>query len=331
MTTSGGHEYGSAAVVRSRVLIKHKWGNLGNPECTETLLVKNPDARYGQAMFPQVDTRVPSAVEEQIVSIYRKMYPLGRLTFVPDVFDWALDCFNGNYGDFLPIDAQYHDLEHTLQGTLCLARLLHGRHKAQVAPEVPERMFQMALAAILFHDTGYLKTKGDADGTGAKYTPIHVARSAAFAEEFLSKKEFNDEEISSVQNMISCTGVNVDLQAIPFVSELERTLGYALGTADLLGQMAADDYVAKLPILYSEFAEAARYNFGKARFVFKSAEELMRNTPAFWQNYVWPKINGDFEKLYTFLNDPYPDGPNLYLQRIEQNLAKLREKLAAAV
>jgi hypothetical protein len=293
-------------------------------------LVKIPGELYGPEMFPQVDTRVPSEVEEQIVSLYRKMYPQGRITFVPDAFDWAQQCFTGQYDDYLPIDARYHDFEHTLQGTLCLARLLYGRHKAQATPEVPERMFQLSLAAILFHDTGYLKTKDDADGTGAKYTPIHVGRSASFAKDFLSRKGFTDLEISIVQSMIGCTGVNVDLEAIPFGNNLERTLGYALGTADLLGQMAARDYVEKLPILYAEFAEAARYNYGKARFVFKSAEELMRNTPAFWENYVWPKINVDFGKLYTFLNDPFPNGPNLYLQRIEQNLATLREKLAAA-
>src|SRR5678815_5514661 len=101
-------------------------------------------------MFPQVDTRVPSAVEEQVVSIYRKMFPRGEILFVPRAFDWVQDCFTGRFADYLPIDAQYHDFEHTLQGTLCLVRLVHGRQKAQVSPEVPERMFQIMLLAILF-------------------------------------------------------------------------------------------------------------------------------------------------------------------------------------
>jgi hypothetical protein len=52
----------------------------------------------------------------------------------------------------------------------------------------------------------------------------------------------------------------------------------------------------------------------------------MRNTPAFWEKYVQPKVNGDFQRLYTFLNDPYPDGPNDYLQRIEANIARLRQR-----
>jgi len=279
-------------------------------------------------MFPQVDTRVPGEVEEQVFAIYRKLFPKGHRGFVPQAFEWAESCFNGKIEGYQAIDARYHDFEHTLQGTLCLARLLAGRQAAQAVPVVDEQSFQLALLAILFHDTGYLKTTEDGEGTGAKYTPIHVGRSATFAKIFLSGKGYRDADIVAVQNMINCTGVATDLESIPFQSDLERSLGFALGTADLLGQMAARDYVDKLPVLYLEFAEAARFNSGKpVRFNFQSAEELMRNTPLFWENYVLPKINCEFEKLYRFLNDPYPDGDNQYIHRIEKNMIRLRDKL----
>ena len=54
--------------------------------------------------------------------------------------------------------------------------------------------------------------------------------------------------------------------------------------ADLLGQMAVEDYVDKLPILYAEFAEAAGYTKDRTHFIamFSSAEDLMQKTPAFW-------------------------------------------------
>ena len=41
-----------------------------------------------------------------------------------------------------------------------------------------------------------------------------------------------------------------------------------------------------------------------------------------------PPLNADFTffgGLYRFLSAPYPDGPNPYVQRIEQNLARLRQ------
>lgn len=282
-------------------------------------------------MFHQVDTRVPSAVEEEVQAIYRKLFPQGERVFVPRAFEWAGQCFTGRYEGYQRIDALYHDFEHTLQGTLCLARLLAGRHRANVQPEVSEKLFQLCLLAILFHDTGYLKQIGDSEGTGAKYTPIHVGRSAVFAKEFLSQKGYTQADLATVQNMISCTGVNADLKSIPFHNDLERTVGFALGTADLLGQMAARDYVDKLPVLFQEFAEAARFDGGpNSRFAaYKNAEDLMQKTTGFWEKYVVPKINGDFAGLYKYLADPYPDGPNHYLQRIEANIARLRQMLVA--
>jgi len=283
-------------------------------------------------MFDHVDTRDPIAVEEEVHSIYAALFPEGEREFVPRAFGWAIQCFAGHHQGYLPVDTRYHDLEHTLQGTLCLARILKGRHATDAAPVLTAKGFELGLLAILFHDTGYLKKRNDIRGTGAKYTPIHEGRSAAFAREFLAPKGFADDDLVAVQNMISCTGVNTDLKAIPFRSELERTIGFALGTADLLGQMAAPDYVEKLPVLYQEFAEAERFAIAKlpSTFAFESADELMRKTPAFWESYVLPKINNDFRRLYTFLNDPWPDGPNPYVQRIEANIARLRQKTATS-
>src|SRR5258706_11434314 len=282
-------------------------------------------------MLRPVDTRVPSAVEKLVHSIYRRRFPEGEIAFVPRAFHWASQCFAGHYGDYQPIDAAYHDFEHTLQGTLCLTHLLEGRARAKATPELTSHMFELALLAILFHDTGYLKKKNDREGTGAKYTPIHVMRSVGFAGEFLGQQGYTPSDILAVQNMIRCTGVNADLQSIPFQSPLEQTLGFALATSDLLGQMAAEDYVEKLPVLYQEFAEAAHFkpenSANAARLAaFSSAEDLMRKTPGFWEGYVLPRINGDFCQLYRYLSDPYPDGPNHYLQKIEERIAQLRQR-----
>ena len=283
-------------------------------------------------MFNPVDTRDPSAVEREVQAAYRGMFPGSDAAFVPTAFGWLKQCFAGAHADFQAIDTLYHDLEHTLQGTLCMARLLRARQQAQARPLLTQRMFELGLLAMMFHDTGYLKKKDDRDGTGAKYTLTHVARSVGFAEEFLGPQGLPLSEIRSIQNMIRCTGVHVDLGRIPFQSELERVVGYALGTADLLGQMAADDYIDKLPTLYAEFEESARFYEGKMAnmMTFASAADLRRRTPVFWETYVQPKLNKDFWGLYRFLNHPYPDGPNFYLQKIEANLERLREQLAGA-
>ena len=279
-----------------------------------------------------VNTKDPAAVESEVQSAYMAMFPYADQAFVSKAFFWAQNCFTGNYRDYLPIDARYHDFEHTLQGTLCMIRLLHGRQIAKAPPELTQRMFKLGLMAILLHDTGYLKTRDDAEGTGAKYTLVHVNRSAEFAAQILGEKGFNGKDITTVQNMIRCTGVNVDLAALRFHDELERIVGFALGTADLLGQMAASDYVEKLPILYEEFAESERFNAGNKapRAVFASEQDLIQKTPAFWRKYVLSRIQKEFQGLYNYLSQPYPDGPNLYIECIESNIERVQRTLSAA-
>lgn len=277
-------------------------------------------------MFAPVSTKDPTAVEVEVQAAFLSMFPDGDPLFVPRVFGWVIECFTGNYRDYQAVDAQYHDFEHTLQGTLCFTRILRGRHTAGDHPRLTGRMFQLGLLAILLHDTGYLKKRDDTEGTGAKYTVTHVDRSADFAAELLREKGFAPSEILAVQNMIHCTGVNTHPNEIAFQSELERIVGFALASADLLGQLAADDYVEKLPVLYAEFAEAARFSGDKNQFIasFASAGDLIKKTPDFWTGFVKKRLNEDFRGLQRYLNDPYPAGRNYYLERIEANIERLR-------
>ncbi len=278
-------------------------------------------------MYQKDSTKNPTAAAAEVQTAYLEMFPQGDLMLVPRVFGWAMECFTGHYADYQAVDANYHDFEHTLQGTMCLVRLLHGRQLAAAQPPLTQRMFELGLTAILLHDTGYLKKRDDTEGTGAKYTATHVTRSTQFAAQLLGEKGYARKEIQAVQNMIRCTGVDAVLSDIPFQNELEKIVGFVLGTADLLGQMAADDYVEKLPVLYEEFAEAGRNAQSKTKFVniFSSAKDLLRKTPDFWEKYVKAKLNGDFCGQHRYMNDPYPDGPNFYMDKIEANIQRLRE------
>ncbi len=270
-----------------------------------------------------VDTKDIEAVCAESDRIYRSIYDDADPGFLPWVRDWFIALFGGRYGNYLPVDAPYHDREHTMQGLLCLVRLLHGRHRANARPVVPRRTFELGILAILLHDTGYLKDAGDTDGTGAKYTLIHVDRSREFAGKFLHELGYPQPDIETVQNMIHGTAVDTAPAALPFATQIERTVGAALATGDLIGQMSADDYVERLPQLYAEFTESCEF-FGKqaAHLHFDSPEALIANTPAFWESYVKPKLEKGCLGMYRFLNDPYPDGENEYLNRIEANVRK---------
>ena len=275
-----------------------------------------------------VNTKDPTAVRQEARNAYLGLFPDGDPAFVPNAFQWAVDCFLGKHKDYQPIDALYHDLEHTLQGTLCLVHLLSGRAASETLPKLDRKSFELGMLAILLHDTGYLKRNHDVGGTGAKYTYIHVQRSAEFAKELLQERGFSPAEISSVQNMIQCTGLKLEINSIPFQNDLEREIGQAVGSADLLGQMAASDYPYKLSILFLEFAEAARRDpiNGVSHPKFECAEELIRNTPCFWENFVKPKLDHELGGVYRHLMGP--DGRNQYVDRIERNIDGIRRQIA---
>ena len=77
-------------------------------------------------------THDPAAVAVEVQRLYQRMYPDAGSFFVPQVFGWAIDSFTGYFQDYQPIDTGYHDFEHTLQGTLCMARILYEIGRAHV-------------------------------------------------------------------------------------------------------------------------------------------------------------------------------------------------------
>jgi hypothetical protein len=280
-------------------------------------------------MFPFVETKDATAVASFVAARFGEMYPGASLVWLHTLFREVVDLFHGRRSDYGAADLGYHDLEHTLQATVCLTLLLEGRLSAGAEPKLSPRHFELALSAVLLHDTGYLKLRSDVSGTGAKYTYCHVLRSCAFAASYLPTLGANDREVEIVVNAISCTGPAADINVVQFRDPMARIIGSALGTADYLGQMSARDYPDELEILYREFNEADEYlHVPASRRAFASAEDLMARTPAFWQNFVRRKLDADFQGMHRFLALPYPDGRNVYIESVEHNIAEIQRRVA---
>ncbi len=274
-------------------------------------------------MFPQVDTKSPSAVTAVARATFLHHHPGSDTDIIDALFRDVEDMFAGRYLDYLPLDMRYHDQEHTLQAVLCLMQLLEGRYRAKATPALTPRNFELALASALLHDTGYLKLRSDREGTGAKYTLVHVIRSCAFAASYMPSLGFNSDEVDAVVSAIRCTGPRSNIAHLQFPGEIEHFLGCALATADFLGQMAAPDYVDEIAFLYAEFEESDNYfNIPRELRLYRSVRDLIAKTPVFWEKFVLPKINNDFLGVYRFLADPYPGGPNPYIAAIEQNMPR---------
>jgi hypothetical protein len=281
-------------------------------------------------MSSPVDTKSATAVAHAVRAIFAAAYPGASFQLVERLFADAEAMFTGRYLDYQAIDLGYHDFEHTLQATLCFARLYAGRHQARIDPVLTAHHFELGLAAALLHDTGYLRLRSDRGGTCAKYTHVHVLRSCAFAAAYLPTVGFTLSDTEVVTSAIRCTGPVSKVAQLYFHTVADRLLGCMLVTADYLGQMAATDYPDELEMLYHEFRESDEFfHLPPARHAFQSADDLIAKTPDFWRDVVRPKLETEFEGVYRFLASPYPDGPNPYLDAIERNIDRVRARHAA--
>ncbi len=266
-----------------------------------------------------------SAVElgHWIQGVFEARYPGQDSTFIERRFANLEAMFSGQYPGFQAMDTAYHDLEHTLQATLCMIDLMEGyADHPEGGPLGPED-FSIGLLAIVLHDLGYLKREGDNQGTGAKYTHVHEQRSCEHARDYLTKRGWARQDILAVEHLIRCTGPRSRLSEIPFQTPCEKLLGQMVCTADFVGQMSDPGYVGKLPTLYREFVES--YDFqglAPSDRPFISYEDLLRKTPGFWQRFVIPRMESDCGGTWRFLADPIT-GENPYRAAIERNIAAI--------
>lgn len=273
-------------------------------------------------MFPSIDTKSSIAVADATCAAFTGMFSRSTPTMTPRLFADVDSMFGGRYLDYQKIDTPYHDLEHTLQVTWCLAQMLAGRHHAGIEPRLNERQFELAIAAALLHDTGYLKMRADLEGTGAKYTFTHVLRSCAVASSYLPTLGVSLDELDGVLGAIRCTNANTSIRRLHFQQPIEGIIGCAVATADYLGQMSVPNYLNELPKLYAEFHESDNFAaVPQEQRTFHSIEELIAKTPHFWRTSVMPKLDSELLGLYRFLAVPYPDGPNHYMDAVKHNIA----------
>jgi hypothetical protein len=266
----------------------------------------------------------------QIKRISRDNYGDDDVRLVERVFQDSIELFNGNADGFQRCNMRYHTVVHTLQTIPPFIEIIDGWNKSKSTPSVSKEYYILGIIAVILHDTGYIKYDNDTEGTGAKYTFTHVQRSIDFAGAYLPRIGLDDRSVVSVQNAIRCTGVIFD-NKVHFHSGEERIIGYALGTADLLGQMSASDYVDKLPSLYLEFEEA--YNFeglenlyGRGSTLFRDSNHLIRNTPLFFEKVVMERFKM-MGSIYTYLTYHYNSNEIPYIKEIEKNIDKIKNTL----
>jgi hypothetical protein len=257
---------------------------------------------------------------KHIILLIYKQFNFNRFD---QVFEDILKLFYGHYPGYRRCNTVYHDLTHTLDCLLITAKLIHGACLNGIV--FTQRDVSLGLISALMHDTGYIQAVEDNKGTGAKYTSSHIQRSIEFMEKYFHDHRFPAEYLPICHNFLRCTGLDVKIAEIKFQSREHEILGQILGTADLIGQMANENYLEKLPFLYDEFEEGGVPGYSD-KF------DLMKKTPAFWEMVKMRLVNelGHVDRyLRDYLRVLWGINQDLYRQAIDRNMERLQSFLAA--
>ena len=232
-------------------------------------------------MLPTVDFDSPSEVAEFVKAKFRGIFGSADDAWLKRLFADVEDLFSGKTPAYAADRPEVLTTCATRGWRRCAWRCSsRAKHNAGGDAHLTARDFELAIASVLLHDSGYLKLKTDTKGTGAKYTFCHILRSCAFAASYLPEVGATDVEVENVLSAINCTGPNSEISRLRFRDPVGRVVGCALATADYLGQLADPHYPDKLGELYAEFSESDDYaNVPIEKRIFKSEEDLVCRTP----------------------------------------------------
>ncbi len=269
-----------------------------------------------------------AAVKAAVGNLFAAAWPGESFDRVAVSFEEFDKLFTGRMPGYHGVDTVYHDLQHSLDMTLAMARLMVGYERSVAAGERfgAERAI-MALVTSLFHDAGYIREFEDrTHRNGAEFTLYHVTRSARFLARYLPTIGM-ESWVPTSTRVVHYTGYEVELSQLHLPDPRDRKLGHLLGTADLIAQMADRCYLEKCrDRLYPEFVlggiAAVPGTNGALKIRYGSGLDLLRQTPRFVRETRVQRLEGEFEHAYRYMEVLF-DGKNPYIEAIDRNLGFL--------
>ncbi len=270
---------------------------------------------------------------EAVHDIFARLYPGVSFQPLHRAFQDFDRLFRGRMPGYLGCDTVYHDIQHTLDMVLAMARLIQGHEESVAARDRlgPARSL-IGLITGLFHDAGYIRhAEGESHVNGAEFTGYHVTRSAQFLDSYLSSNGMAP-AAGTARQIVHFTGYEVLFEQIRVRNRGDRVLGHIMGTADLISQMSDRCYLEKCrDRLFPEFVlgGVAMYRDGQGRLItrYRSGLDLLRQTPEFFRNVCQPRLENDFGGAYRYLEVVF-DGRNPYQTGMQNNLFYLEKVLA---
>ena len=285
-----------------------------------SLTTENETSAMAIKLYDLTNMSSHSETYAEIVKTLSLVNPDYDTSFLKKIYTDIVRLFNGKYPGYRASNTKYHNLEHTCGVALAAARLIHGLQVKGCT--FSSRIIELGLIGALFHDTGLIQTEEEEEGTGAQYTIGHEERSIELMRNHLVSKDFSAMDIKDCGHIIMCTIITLPVANIPFRSDETRTMGKILGTADLIAQMAARNYLEKLPLLFLEFEEAKMPGF-------ETPLQLFKNTGEFYHSVVRKRLReemGDVSSAALFhFKERWDIDRDLYAESITNNIKYMNE------
>jgi len=277
-----------------------------------------------------VQVSSPTKVRAAVKDLFAALYPHDSFDSVWLAFHDFERLFSGLDPSYHGVDTTYHDIQHTLDMTLALSRLIAG-HEMSVEPADrlgPERA-ELALVAALFHDAGYLRHRHLDAGVvnGAVFTRVHVTRSGRFLETYLPKIGL-ERFAPVVSRIVHFTGYELNIDQIELEDPKDSVVGHMLGTADLVAQIADRCYLEKCrDRLYPEFVlgGVAIDERPTGGVLYRSAHDLLSKTLGFYQSSARHRLEHNFNSVYRYMEAFFERGQSPYVRFIRKNLMFLND------
>ena len=272
------------------------------------------------------------AVKRAVEELYSQTWPSGKVERLETAFADFERLFNGHFPGYLGCDTVYHDLQHSLDDTLAMARLLAGYDRSHaVEQRLGAERAMMGIVVALFHDAGYIRQTDDTmHRNGAEFTRTHVGRSAQFLARYLPTLGLAD-WVPVATQIVHFTGYEVPFDQIRLDDPRDRKVGHLVGTADMMAQMADRCYLEKCrDRLYPEFVlggvAVSRGNQGELKVIYGSGLDVLRSTPEFVAETMRTRLDGEFGGAYRYIEALY-GGRNPYMEAIDASLVYLTQVL----
>jgi hypothetical protein len=272
----------------------------------------------------RVNTTDSGVVNSEVNRIFLDLYPRASTEKVDRAFLDLTTMYRGERPGYHACDTAYHDIQHVLDVTLAMARLIDGYERARIGLEpLDASMFRLGVITALFHDCGYIRTLDDIEHkNGGELTLTHVSRGARFLRDYLPKIGMG-EAADIAARLIHFTGYEIPVPDISVPSRAYKLLGSLLGSADIIAQMSDRCYLEKCrDRLFGEFVAGGlaskRLPDGKEEVVYRSGEDLVRKTPRFYQG-ASRRLDADLGGTHKYAQDHF-GGQNLYLEELTKNI-----------